>query len=62
MKWAKPEAETGTIGVQDELSEVAHQGIRQGWQTGISLSDAGFNISLHLFRDFLLSKKSQENL
>lgn len=62
MKWAKPEAETGTIGVQDELSEVAHQGIRQGCQAGTSLLDAGFNISLHFFRDFLLSKKSQENL
>ena len=62
MKWAKPEAETGTIGTQDELSEVAHQGIRQGCQAGTSLSDAGFNISLHFFRDFLLSKKSQENL
>ena len=62
MKWAKPEAETGTIGTQEELSDVAHQGIRQGCQTGTSLSDAGFNIPLHLFRDFLLSKKSQEKL
>ena len=62
MKWAKPEAETGTIGTQNGLYDVAHQGIRQGCQTGTSLLDAGFNISLHLFRDFLLSKKSQENL
>ena len=62
MKWAKPEAETGTIGTQDELSDVAHQGIRQGCQNGTSLSDVEFNIPLHLFCDFLLSKKSQENL
>lgn len=56
------EAETGITGTSYGLFLTTWLGI---WKDGISRNRLwydGFNISLHLFSEFILSKKSQEKL
>ena len=52
----------GIIGTQNEFDGNPLQVILQSRSDRNGLYNIVFNISLHLFCDFILSKKSQENL
>ena len=52
----------GIIGMSFALFVIALQGMQQGSTVGKSLYNPEFNICLHLFRDFCLSKKSRKFL
>ena len=52
----------GIIGMQNEYAGTSSQGILQSRSDRNGLYNVIFNISLHLFCDFILSKKSQEKL
>ncbi len=52
----------GIIGMSFASFVIALQGMQQGSTVGKSLYNPEFNICLHLFRDFCLSKKVKKIL